>query len=82
MATCAQAGVIVGSILATIGCIGAIAQASAQSTETEFWPEGDAHIQFKSNMRVLSFTGLSKRPVIHFSNGMRPRGLVISSNTF
>jgi hypothetical protein len=57
IARCPQAGVILGLILVTI--TGA-AQASAQSTETEFWPEGDAHIQFKSNMRVLAFSGLEQ----------------------
>jgi len=32
----------------------------AQNTETEFWPEMDAHVQFKSNLRVLAFTGLEQ----------------------
>ena len=60
MVRCPQAGVILGLILATIFCTGAVAPASAQSTETEVWPEGDAHIQFPSHLRVLAFTGLEQ----------------------
>jgi hypothetical protein len=60
MARCPQAGVILRLILVTIACTGAVASASAQSTETEFWPEGDAHIQFPSHLRVLTFTGLEQ----------------------
>jgi hypothetical protein len=60
MARCPQAGVNLGLILATILCTGTVAPASAQSTENEAWPEGDAHIQFPSHLRVLAFTGLEQ----------------------
>jgi hypothetical protein len=35
-------------------------QSQPQTTETEVWPEVDAHIQLASNMRVLAFTGLEQ----------------------
>jgi hypothetical protein len=38
----------------------AAGQAQTASTETEIWPEGDAHIQLPSHLRVLAFTGLEQ----------------------
>jgi hypothetical protein len=47
------------SLLAVVFSSGA-AQSQSQSTQTEVWPEADAHLQFKSNLRVLSFAGLEQ----------------------
>ena len=41
-----------------ISCSSTSGQSSSQTTETEVWPEVDAHVQFASNLRVLAFTGL------------------------
>lgn len=42
----------------TVFCSGAEAQ--SQTTETELWPEVDAHVQLTSSLRVLAFTGLEQ----------------------
>jgi len=47
-------------LILMIFCPGAIAQSQPQNTETEVWPEVDAHIQFASNLRLLAFTGLEQ----------------------
>jgi hypothetical protein len=44
----------------TVLCSGAEAQSQIQTTETEVWPEVDAHIQLASSLRVLAFTGLEQ----------------------
>src|SRR5271167_444164 len=49
-----------GLSLVTIFGSGAKAQSQPATTETEVWPEADAHIQLKSNLRVLSFAGLEE----------------------
>jgi hypothetical protein len=41
-------------------CSNSAGQAQTSSTETEIWPEGDAHIQLPSHLRVLAFTGLEQ----------------------
>ncbi len=46
-----------GLSLVTILVSGAGAQSQ---TETEVWPEADAHLQLKSNLRVLSLAGLEE----------------------
>jgi len=48
------------SVLLICGTVPASQSLRAQNTETEFWPEMDAHVQFKSNLRVLAFTGLEQ----------------------
>jgi Protein of unknown function (DUF2490) len=35
-------------------------QSHPQTTETEVWPEVDAHIQIPCNLRILAFTGLEQ----------------------
>jgi hypothetical protein len=47
------------SLVAIFGS-GARAQSQPPTTETEVWPEADAHLQLKSNLRVLSFAGLEE----------------------
>jgi hypothetical protein len=44
----------------TISCSCTCGQSPRQTTETEVWPEVDAHVQFASNLRVLAFTGLEQ----------------------
>jgi hypothetical protein len=44
----------------TISCSCTCGQSPPQTTETEVWPEVDAHVQFASNLRVLAFTGLEQ----------------------
>jgi hypothetical protein len=41
-------------------CSVAGAQTSAPNTETQVWPEVDAHIELPSNLRVLTFSGLEQ----------------------
>ncbi len=59
MVRCRRAGIIFGLILVAT-MITSATRALAQSTETEFWPEVDAHIQFPSHLRLLVFTGLEQ----------------------
>ena len=47
-------------VLVTILCLGAAAQSQTPVTGTEFWPEGDAHIELSSNFRVLALGGLQQ----------------------
>jgi hypothetical protein len=47
------------SLLAVV-CSSAGGQSQSQTTQTEVWPEVDAHIQFKSNLRLLAFSGLEQ----------------------
>lgn len=49
--------VFVWLLLATVACMQVAAQSS---TENEVWPEADAHLQFPSHLRVLTFTGLEQ----------------------
>ena len=54
-------GIFMGLSLASIlGSTVAKAQAPTPSTETEIWPEVDAHIQLPSHLRVLTFFGLEQ----------------------
>lgn len=53
-------GAFLRLFLLAISSIVALGQSSTDSTEVEVWPEVDAHIQFKSNLRVLSFAGLEQ----------------------
>jgi hypothetical protein len=50
----------IGLTLALAICTNATGLAQTSSTETEIWPEGDAHIQLPSHLRVLAFTGLEQ----------------------
>jgi len=53
----AFARIFLGLFLATILCTGAAGQSQTPTTESEVWPEVDAHIQLPSNLRVLAFAG-------------------------
>lgn len=46
--------------LVTIFCSGAAGQSQTPTTETEFWPEVDAHVELPSHFRVLAFGGLEQ----------------------
>jgi hypothetical protein len=48
------------SLTTVLGSTVANAQAQTPSTETEIWPEVDAHIQLPSHLRVLTFFGLEQ----------------------
>jgi hypothetical protein len=49
-----------GCSLITIHCSTAAAQSPANSTETEVWPEIDAHVQLPLGLRMLSFVGVEQ----------------------
>jgi Protein of unknown function (DUF2490) len=51
---------VLASALATIFPSPAVAQTEKSDTETEVWPEVDAHYELPSNLRVLAFTGLEQ----------------------
>lgn len=46
-----------GSLLAGVSCLGSLAQSQSDSTETQIWPEADAHVEFLSHWRMLAFGG-------------------------
>jgi hypothetical protein len=48
-----------GYLLITILC-SALGWGQTSSTETEIWPEVDAHVQFPSHLRLLAFSGLEQ----------------------
>ncbi len=52
--------VVLTSALVAIFCSRATAQSETSGTETQVWPEVDAHYELPSNLRVLAFTGLEQ----------------------
>ncbi len=52
-------GIMIGLSLAVLGFDSA-GEAQTTSTETQVWPEADAHIQLPSHLRVLAFGGLEQ----------------------
>ena len=46
-------------LLTTILC-SALGRGQTSSTETEVWPEVDAHVQLPSHLRILAFSGLEQ----------------------
>lgn len=52
--------ILLGLSLVTIVNLGAAGQSQTSTTETEVWPEADAHVQLPSNFRVLAFSGLEQ----------------------
>ena len=59
---------LVCSLLAIVVSI-AGGHSQAQTTQTEVWSELDAHIQLKSNLRVLAFSGLEQGVGYPFQQG-------------
>lgn len=49
--------ILLGLSVATIFCPSGAGQSQTSNTETEVWPDVDAHIQLPSNFRVLVFGG-------------------------
>jgi hypothetical protein len=52
--------ILLGWSLAIIFCSSAAGQSPAPTTETQVWPEIDAHVQLPSHFRVLTFSGLEQ----------------------
>ena len=57
---CSTRVILLGFSLITIFCSGAAGQSPPHDTETEVWPEVDAHVQLPSHFRVLAFSGLEQ----------------------
>jgi hypothetical protein len=53
-------GILVALFLAIVSWSGAVGQSSTPSTENDAWPEADAHMQLRSNWRLLPFVGLEQ----------------------
>jgi hypothetical protein len=53
-------GIFLGLFFATIFCSGAAGQSQTSTTETQVWPEVDAHLELPSHLRVLAFSGLEQ----------------------
>jgi hypothetical protein len=52
--------IFLGWSLATIFCSGASGQSLTSSTETQVWPEVDAHLELPAHLRVLAFSGVEQ----------------------
>ena len=52
--------ILLGLAVATMFCLGAAGQSQTSATETQVWPEVDAHVQLPSHFRVLAFSGLEQ----------------------
>jgi hypothetical protein len=52
--------ILLGTFFSFIFCPFAAGQSQISDTETQFWPELDAHIQLPSNLRILAFSGLEQ----------------------
>jgi len=57
---CATRVILLGLSLATIVCSSAAGQSQTAPTETQVWPEVDAHVELPSHLRVLAFSGLEQ----------------------
>lgn len=53
-------GIVLGLSLSVIACPDAAGQSATASTETQAWPEVDAHVQMPSHLRVLAFSGVEQ----------------------
>jgi hypothetical protein len=52
--------ILLGTFLSFIFCPRAAGQSQTSGTETQAWPELDAHIQLPSHLRILAFSGLEQ----------------------
>jgi hypothetical protein len=52
--------ILLGALLSFIFCPCAAGQSQTSDTETQVWPELDAHIQLPSHLRILAFSGLEQ----------------------
>ena len=52
--------ILLGLSLITIFCSHAAGQSQRAATETQVWPEVDAHVELPSHFRVLAFLGLEQ----------------------
>jgi Protein of unknown function (DUF2490) len=52
--------IFLGLSLAMISCSGAPGQSLTASTETQVWPEADAHLELPAHLRVLAFSGVEQ----------------------
>jgi hypothetical protein len=52
--------ILLGTAFTLAFCLGAAGQSQPTDTETEVWPEVDAHLQLPSHLRVLAFSGLEQ----------------------
>ena len=59
-ATSVLLGAFLGSSLIVVSCSPAASQSLTGSTETEVWPEVDAHVQLPYGWRMLSFVGVEQ----------------------
>lgn len=53
-------GIFLGMSLVTIFCSAAAGQSQTPITETQVWPEVDAHIELSPHLRILAFSGLEQ----------------------
>jgi hypothetical protein len=51
---------LLGVSLSSLFCVNAVGQLPAATTETQVWPEVDAHIQLPANWRVLGLSGVEQ----------------------
>ena len=59
-AKCALPGIFIGLCLSAFCPSRADGQASAATSENQVWPEGDVHVEFPSNFRLLTFVGVEQ----------------------
>jgi len=72
---CATRVILLGWSLAIIFCSSATSQSPATTTETQVWPEIDAHVQLPSHFRVLTFSGLEQGVVFPYQQWYAAAGL-------
>lgn len=52
--------ILLGIVVILVFCSRAASQSQRPDTETEIWPEVDAHLQLPSHLRVLALSGLEQ----------------------
>jgi hypothetical protein len=52
--------ILLGMSFLMIFCSAAAAQSATPDTETQVWPEVDAHLELPSHLRILTFSGLEQ----------------------
>ena len=59
-AKCALLGIFIGLCLSTFCPSRAVGQATIATSENQVWPEGDVHVEFPSNFRLLTLVGVEQ----------------------